>query len=80
MLEQNDVDAVMITPPDHGHSPILIAASDAGKDDFCEKPMAMDMEEARGTVDAVRRNKTICQIGTRRRSDGRFISIAGYIR
>lgn len=79
LLAMNDVDAVMITTPDHGHSPILIAASDAGKDVFCEKPMVMNMKEARGAVDAVRRNKTICQIGTQRRSDGRFITAARYI-
>lgn len=79
LLELDEVDAVMITTPDHGHSPILIAASNAGKDVFCEKPMAMNMKEARGAVDAVRSNKTICQIGTQRRSHGRFITAARYI-
>lgn len=79
LLELDEVDAVMITTPDHGHSPILIAASDMGKDVFCEKPMAMTMEEANGAVEAVRRNKTICQIGTQRRSDGKYITAAKYI-
>ncbi|MCE5248649.1 Gfo/Idh/MocA family oxidoreductase [bacterium] len=79
LLALKDVDAVMITTPDHGHSPVLIAASNAGKDVFCEKPMAMTMEEARGAVDTVRRNKTICQIGTQHRSEGKYITAAKYI-
>ena len=79
LIELKDIDAVMIATSDHAHSTILITASDAGKDVFCEKPMAMNMEEARGAVDAVRRNKTVCQISTQRRSEGSFIAAARYI-
>lgn len=79
MIENNDVDAVMITSPDHTHCPILIEASDMGKDVLVEKPLAMHMDEARAAVDTVRKNKTICQVGTQRRSDGRYMSAAKYI-
>ncbi|MEA1996897.1 MAG: Gfo/Idh/MocA family oxidoreductase [Gemmatimonadota bacterium] len=74
LLALKDIDAVMITTPDHGHSPILIEACDAGKDAFCEKPMSMKMAQARAAVDAVRRNGRIVQIGTQRRSDGAYIA------
>ncbi len=79
LLALKEVDAVMICTPDHGHSPILIAACDVGKDVFCEKPMSMNIEEAREAVDAVRRNGSIVQIGTQRRSQGNFMAAAGFI-
>ncbi len=79
LLELPEVDAVLIASPDHTHVRIMTAASDLGKDVFCEKPMAMNMEDARAAVETVRKNKTICQIGTQRRSDGRYISAAKYI-
>jgi predicted dehydrogenase len=74
MLADPDLDAVMVTTPDHAHSTILAAACNAGKDAFCEKPMAMTMTEAREAVEAVRSNGRIVQIGTQRRSDGIYMS------
>ncbi len=69
MLESPEVDAVMVTTSDLGHSTILAAACRAGKDVFCEKPMAMTVGEAREAVAAVRTNGRVVQIGTQRRSD-----------
>jgi predicted dehydrogenase len=80
LLALKDVDAVMVTTSDHGHSPILIAACDAGKDAFCEKPMSMNMAEAREAVNAVRRSGRIVQIGTQRRSDGIYMAAAKFVR
>jgi predicted dehydrogenase len=69
MLASSEVDAVMVTTPDHAHSTILAAACRAGKDVFCEKPMAMTVAEANEAVAAVRTNGRVVQIGTQRRSD-----------
>jgi len=80
LLALKDVDAVMICTPDHAHSPILIAACEAGKDAFCEKPMSMNMAEANQAVDAVRRNGRVVQIGTQRRSDGIYMAGAELVR
>ncbi|MEA2063713.1 MAG: Gfo/Idh/MocA family oxidoreductase, partial [Gemmatimonadota bacterium] len=74
LLALQEVDAVIITTPDHAHSRILAAACDAGKDAFCEKPMSMNMGEARQAVDAVKRSGRIVQIGTQRRSDGIYMA------
>ncbi|HUU28904.1 MAG TPA: Gfo/Idh/MocA family oxidoreductase [archaeon] len=80
LLALKDIDAVMVTTPDLAHTPILIAACDAGKDAFCEKPMSMNMAEAREAVDAVRRSGRIVQVGTQRRSDGIYMAAAEFIR
>ncbi len=72
VLARSDVDAVTIATPDHAHSPILAAACKAGKDAYCEKPMAVRLEDAIDALKATRENKRVVQIGTQRRSDGRF--------
>ncbi|MFN3421108.1 MAG: Gfo/Idh/MocA family protein [Armatimonadota bacterium] len=52
MLRHADIDAVGITLPHHLHADAAIAAAEAGKHIVVEKPMAMNLEEARSMVDA----------------------------
>jgi len=68
VLEREDIDAVMIATPDHWHSYITIAAANAGKDIYCEKPLASSIREGRMVCDAIAKNKRILQCGTWRRS------------
>ena len=67
-LADPDIDAVIIATADHQHGKMLKAAVEAGKDVYCEKPMANVMEEAVAALDAVTRSKRVVQIGTQRRS------------
>ncbi len=76
VLADPSIDAVVIATPDFGHAKILKEAADAGKDAYCEKPMAIDFDEAIAAVDAVREKKRVVQVGTQWRSDGRFIACA----
>jgi predicted dehydrogenase len=69
LLAMNDVDAVMISTPEHSHSPILKMAAEAGKDAYCEKPMGNVLAEAKAARDAVINAKTIVQVGTQHRSE-----------
>jgi predicted dehydrogenase len=80
LLARDDVDAVFIATPDHAHTPILIAAVGIGKDAYCEKPMAVRLEDAIIAVDAVRETKRVVQIGTQRRSEGIHIAGAKLVR
>src|ERR1051326_4893347 len=46
LLARNDIDAVLIAVPDHWHAIIACAACRAGKDVYCEKPLALTTREA----------------------------------
>jgi predicted dehydrogenase len=69
LLALKDVDAVMISTPEHSHSPILKLTAEAGKDAYCEKPMGNVLEEVRAARDAVLARNLITQIGTQHRNE-----------
>jgi len=69
LLAMKDVDGVLISTPEHSHSPILKMAAEAGKDAYVEKPMANILSEAKAAREAVLRSKTIVQVGTQHRSE-----------
>ena len=69
LLALKDVDAVIISTADFQHAPMLQLAAEAGKDAYCEKPMANVLEEAKAARDAVRSRKLVVQIGTQHRSE-----------
>ena len=71
-LKQKDVDAVVITTPTFTHAEIAIDAAEAGKHIFCEKPMALTLEEAEEMIAAARRAGVKLQIGFMRRFDAEF--------
>ena len=68
LLELKDVDAVVISTPDHWHALQTIHACEAGKDVYVEKPLSLCVVEGRRMVEAVRRHKRVCQVGIHRRS------------
>jgi predicted dehydrogenase len=64
VLERPDIDIVHIPTPPQWHALISIAAAEAGKDIWCEKPMTRTIGEGQKVVDAVRRNGRIFRINT----------------
>jgi predicted dehydrogenase len=72
LLARDDIDAVFHALPDHWHGIICVAAANAGKDIYGQKPLARTITEGRAIVDAVERNGVIWQTGSQQRSDGRF--------
>ena len=68
VLARDDIDTVMIATPDHWHALITIAAVRAGKDVYCEKPLAYSVAEGRAVVNAVTQYGRVLQTGTQRRS------------
>ena len=76
LLSLKDIDAVIIATPDCSHAPILIAALQAGKDVYVEKPMSIDIPSANKALDLARANSRVVQVGTQRRSEGTFIAAA----
>jgi predicted dehydrogenase len=63
MLEQKDIDAVVISTPDHQHAVMAMAAIQLGKHVYCEKPLTHDIWEARMLTEAARRYKVATQMG-----------------
>jgi predicted dehydrogenase len=68
LLAMKDIDAVIIATPDHQHATMLTDAVRAGKDAYCEKPLAMDMKELLLCVDTVKKSDRVVQMGTQIRS------------
>ena len=69
LLAMKEIDGVLISTPEHAHSPILKLATEAGKDAYVEKPMGNVLSEAKAARDAVLHAKTIVQVGTQHRSE-----------
>jgi predicted dehydrogenase len=69
VLALKDVDAVIISTPEHSHSPILKMAVEAGKDAYVEKPMGNVLAEVKAARDATMKSKRIVQVGTQHRSE-----------
>ncbi len=72
VLARSDIDIVHIATPPHWHALISIAAAEAGKDVWCEKPMSRTIAEGRAVVEAVRRTARIFRVNTWFRFTDRF--------
>lgn len=68
VLSRKDIDAVLISTPDHQHCAMLSAAVKAGKDVYIEKPLANDFGELKSAVADVRASGQVVQVGTQIRS------------
>lgn len=74
VLARDDVDAVMISTPDHWHVPMSLSAVEAGKDVACEKPITRTIAEGRKLADAVAKHQRVFRV------DSEFRSIRGFHR
>lgn len=72
LLERDDIHAVIQATPDHWHTLVNLAAVQAGKDVYGEKPLTLTIDEGRRLVRAVRERKAVLQTGSQQRSDRRF--------
>src|SRR5260221_9816370 len=73
LLDDKSIDAVIVATPDHWHARMVIDAVEAGKDVYCEKPMAHKIDEGFAVIEAVRRTHRIVQVGMQRRSAELFL-------
>ena len=69
LLDRKDIEAVTIGTPDHWHTAIALAALDAGKHVYCEKPLTLTIDEGKQLITAVKRTGKTFQVGTQQRGD-----------
>jgi scyllo-inositol 2-dehydrogenase (NAD+) len=69
MLDCKAVDAIVIATPDKFHAPAVNVAAAAGKAILCEKPLALDLADARAALASVGKHKVYFQVGFMRRYD-----------
>lgn len=62
LISRDDIDVIDISTPNNTHADIAIAAAEAGKHIICEKPLALNLEEANRMLDAVKKNNVIHMI------------------
>lgn len=68
IMEDPEIDAVSIATPNHWHALAAIWAMQAGKDVYVEKPATHNVFEGRQLIEAARKYKRVCQVGTQSRS------------
>ncbi len=72
LLARDDIDGVTISTPDHWHALVAIAAAEAGKAVYVQKPITYSIAEGQKLVHAVRKHDVVLQTGSQQRSDERF--------
>lgn len=77
-----DIDAVLVAVPYHWAAPMAIMAMKAGKDIYCEKPVAITMREAQTVIETAHRHNRIYQAGMQQRSEyeGKFRTTCDLVR
>lgn len=79
LMENKDIDAVIIGTPDHWHCLPFIAACQAGKDVYVEKPLANSIAECDLMVKATRKYNRVVQVGQQQRSGEHWKKAVDYI-
>lgn len=79
LLDSKDVDVVIIGTPDHWHCLQLVDSVLAGKDVYCEKPIANSIEECDLMLNIVNQNDRIVQIGQWQRSQPHFVDAINFV-
>jgi predicted dehydrogenase len=72
VMERDDVHVIITATPDHWHTLVNLAAVQAGKDIYGEKPLTLAIDEGKRLVKAARKHNTIFQTGSQQRSDAKF--------
>lgn len=79
MLDNRDIDAVLISTPDHWHCLQTVHACEAGKDIYVEKPVAKDTAECDVMTEAARYYNRVVQVGQWQRSGQHWTDAINYL-
>jgi predicted dehydrogenase len=68
LLDDRNIDAVVVSTPDHWHALMTMLACAAGKDVYVEKPLSLFVREGQWMLDVANRHRRVVQVGTQQRS------------
>jgi len=80
LLENKNIDYVLIATPEHWHAQMILDAAAAGKQVYCEKPLAQTAEQARRVAAAVARSGVKLQVGVQGMSDDSYETANKYVK
>ncbi len=80
LLEDKDIDAVILSVPDHWHGVMTVWACQAGKDVYVEKPASYSIWEGRKMTEAARKYNRMVGVGSQERSDVGLLAVAEYLK
>ena len=80
LLQRDDIDGFLISTPEHWHGLIGVAAANAGKHMYMQKPITYSIPEGQALVEAVRRNRVVLQTGSQQRSSVYFRQVCTIVR
>ncbi len=79
VIDDRRIGAVLICSSTDTHADLIVAAAEAGKAIFCEKPVDLDLARAHACAEAVKRAGVTCMIGFQRRFDPTFSAVKARI-
>jgi len=72
VMARDDINVIVMATPDHWHTLINLAAAQAGKDVYAEKPLTLTIDEGKRVIKAVHKSGIVFQNGTQQRSSDKF--------
>ena len=80
LLDRRDLDAVVISTPDHTHAVAAVAALKSGRHVYCEKPLTRTISECRIVMETARKLKRVTQIGTQIHAGSNYRRVVELVR
>src|SRR5687768_16243269 len=80
LIDQKDIDAIVVSTPDHTHAVAAVRVLKSGRHLYCEKPLARTISETRIVTDLARKTRRVTQLGTQIHAGQNYRRVADLVR